>query len=144
MAHLDIELPGRFLFATRIPIRIDDLNYGGHLGNDAVLALAQEARAQFLGAHGFTELDVEGTGLLMVEAALLYRAEGRYGMVLRIDIGAGQLRTRGCDLLYRLSDEATGKEIARVRTGLVFQDRASRRLVRIPPGLQAVLSAGAP
>jgi len=80
----------------------------------------------------------------MVEAAVLYRAEGRYGMVLRIEIGAGEPRTRGLDLVYRLTDEATGDEIARVRTGLVFRDRATRRLVRIPPGLAAVLSEGAP
>jgi acyl-CoA thioester hydrolase len=141
MARLDIELPGRFLFVTRIPIRIGDINYGGHLGNDAVLSLVHEARVRLLAAQGWTELDIEGAGILMVDAAIRYMAEGRYGMVLRVEMGAGDVRTRSCDLVSRLTDEATGEEIARVRTGIVFQDRSTRRLVRMPERLRLLLEA---
>ena len=50
MARVEIELPEQFPFATEIPIRISDINYGNHLGNDAVLSLAQEARVRGSGA----------------------------------------------------------------------------------------------
>jgi acyl-CoA thioester hydrolase len=141
VARPDIDLPERFVFETRIPVRIDDINYGGHLGNDSVLSLAQEARVRFLGVHGWTELDIEGIGILMVDASVLYKGEGKYGMTLRIEVGAGEVRTRGCDLVYRLTVEGTGEEIARVKTGLVFQDRSTRRLVRMPERLRDVLGA---
>jgi acyl-CoA thioester hydrolase len=144
MARPDIDLPERFVFVTRVPVRIDDINYGGHLGNESVLSLAQEARVRFFGAHGWTELDIEGIGILMVDASVLYKAEGQYGMTLRIEVGAGEVRTRGCDLVYRLTEEATGEEIARVKTGLVFQDRSTRRLVRMPQKLRDVLGVVPP
>ncbi len=141
MARVEIELPERFLFTTDIPIRIGDVNYGGHLGNDAVLSIAQEARVRFLRARGLAdELDVGGgAGLVTVDAAVVYRAEGRYGMVLRVDLAAADVRSRGFDLLYRMSDAATGEEIARAKTGLACLDYATRRLVRTPDALRRVL-----
>jgi hypothetical protein len=39
MARVKIDLPDKFIFKTEIPIRINDINYGGHLGNDAVLSI---------------------------------------------------------------------------------------------------------
>jgi acyl-CoA thioesterase FadM len=139
MPRVQVDLPERFLFATEIPIRIDDINYGGHLGNEAVLSIAQEARLRFLRSHGWTELDIEGVGILMVDAAVVYLAEGKHGMMLRVELGAADVRTRGCDLLYRLADAATGREIARVKTGLVFQDPTTRKLVTMPAALRAKL-----
>ena len=59
-------------YETEIPIRISDVNYGGHLGNDAVLSLAHEARVRFLALRGFSEKDVEGVGIMMVDAAVVY------------------------------------------------------------------------
>ncbi|HZZ85158.1 MAG TPA: thioesterase family protein [Anaeromyxobacteraceae bacterium] len=140
MARVEIELPDQFQFRTEIPIRIGDINYGGHLGNDAVLSIAQEARVRFLRSHGWTELDVQGVGLAMVDAAVVYRAEGLYGMVLGVELAPADVRTRGFDLLYRLSDLAGGGEIARVKTGLVFFDYAARRIVRMPEAFRQVVA----
>jgi 4-hydroxybenzoyl-CoA thioesterase len=132
MARVEIELPETFPFATELPIRVDDLNYGNHLGNDSVLTLAQEARVRLLARHGWSELDVAGAGLIQVDAAVVYRAEGKYGMVLRIEVAVADVKTRGCDFLFRLADAATGKEIARVKTGVVFYDYAARKVVHAP------------
>lgn len=123
-------------------MRIGDVNYGGHLGNDAVLSLVHEARVRFLARHGFTELDVAGPGLIMVDAAVVYRAEGVWGMTLRVEVAVADLRTRGCDLLYRLTDAATGTEIARAKTGIVFFDYAARRVVHVPEAFRAACGGG--
>jgi 4-hydroxybenzoyl-CoA thioesterase len=139
MARVEIELPERFLFTTQIPIRIGDINYGGHLGNDAVLAIAQEARMRFLRGHGWTELDLGGVGLILADAAVVYRAEGLYGMVLDVKVAAADLRSRGCDLLYQLADAATGQEIARVKTGLLFFDYATRKVVAMPEAFRRAI-----
>jgi acyl-CoA thioesterase FadM len=109
------------------------VNYGGHLGNDAVLSIAHEARVRFLAAHGFGELDVEGAGIIMVDAAVVYRAEGKHGMTLRVQVAPADVRTRGLDLVYLMSDAATGEEIARAKTGIMFFDYRARKLVAMPP-----------
>jgi len=141
MARVEIELPASFLFETEIPIRISDVNYGGHLGNDAVLSIAQEARVRFLAAHGFSELDVEGVGIIMVDAAVVYRAEGRHGVTLRVRLAAADVRSRGLDLVYAMTDAATGEEIARVKTGIVFFDYGARKVVAMPARFREMLGA---
>jgi acyl-CoA thioester hydrolase len=140
MARVEIDLPDRFLFRTEIPLRIGDINYGGHLGNDAVLSIVHEARVRFLAGHGWSELDVEhGVGMILADAALVYRAEGLYGMTLAVELAAADVRTRGCDLLYRLTDAATGREIARAKTGVLFFDYAARKLATMPKAFRAVV-----
>ena len=139
MGRVEIELPDRVLFSAEVPIRVRDINYGGHLGNDSVLSIAQEARARFLAAHGLSELDVGGPGIALVDAVVMYRAEGKYGMVLRVDIGAADVRTRECDLFYRMTDVATGAEVALVKTGVVCVDYAVRKIVRLPQAFRRLL-----
>ena len=58
MTRIKIELPETYLFSTEIPVRITDLNYGNHLGNDAILSLLHEARVRFLAYYGWTESSV--------------------------------------------------------------------------------------
>jgi 4-hydroxybenzoyl-CoA thioesterase len=140
MARVEIELPERFLYRTEIPVRIDDINYGGHLGNDAVLSIVHEARVRFFTSHGFTELELEhGVGIILADAALVYRAEGLHGMTLAVEVAAADVRTRTCDLLYRLTDTATGREIARAKTGLLFFDYGARKLTSMPKAFRAAL-----
>ncbi|MGB8931445.1 MAG: thioesterase family protein [Anaeromyxobacteraceae bacterium] len=132
MARVEIQLPDTFPYSTEIPVRITDLNYGGHVGNDAILSIVHEARVRFLGSHGWTELDVAGAGIIMADAAIVYRAEGFHGMVLKVEVAVAELRSRACDLLHRITDVATGAEIARVKTGIVFFDYATKRVVSMP------------
>jgi acyl-CoA thioester hydrolase len=139
MARVEIELPGSFLFETEIPIRISDVNYGGHLGNDAVLSIAHEARIRFLAAHGWGELDIEGVGMMMADAAVVYRAEGKHGMTLRVRVAAADVRSRSLDLVYLMTDATTGEEIARVKTGIVLFDYRARKVVTMPARFRATL-----
>jgi acyl-CoA thioester hydrolase len=140
MGRVAIDFPERILFTTELPVRVTDLNYGGHLGNDAVLAFAQEARARFLASHGLSELDVGGIGTAMIDAAVVYGAEGRFGMVLRVEVAASAVRSREFELAFRMTDAASGREVARATTGLVCFDYIARKIVRLPEGLKRALT----
>ena len=48
MARIKLTLPENFNFSTNIEVRITDINYGGHLGNDSVLEIIHEARIRML------------------------------------------------------------------------------------------------
>lgn len=145
MPRIELTFPDAALFTTEIPIRVDDLNYAGHLGNDVVLAFAQEARMRWLASHGFrSELEIGGAGLIMADAAVVYRAEGHHGMVLRVELALADPRTRGFDLLYRMSDAGSGREVALARTGMLWFDYAARRVVRTPEAFRKVAGVAAP
>jgi len=132
MARVKLDLPDRFEFSTEIQVRIGDINYGGHLGNDTVLSLIHEARVRFLQKYGFTEANIDGVGLIMTDAVIVYKSEGFYGDTLTIDVTVGDFSRSGCDFFYRFTNKLTRKEVARAKTGIVFFDYKTRKVVSIP------------
>jgi acyl-CoA thioesterase FadM len=72
MERIKLNLPENFNFSTIIPIRISDVNYGGHVGNDSFLSLLHEARLRFLHQFGYSEMSVEGVGLIMSDVGIEY------------------------------------------------------------------------
>jgi len=143
MARVKLEMPERFAFSTELPVRITDINYGRHLGNDAVLAFAHEARVRFLNAHGFSEADVDGVGMIMLDAVVMYKSQAFHGETLTVEVAAADLGPCGCDFLYRLSDKAGGREIARVKTGLAFFDYAKNRIAKMPDRFRTEMGGAA-
>lgn len=120
------------VFTTRIEVRVADLNYGGHLGNDRVLAFFHEGRVRWLQALGLSELDVGGVGIIQTEAHLVFRRQAFLGDLLRLSVEPKQLRSRGFTLQYHLHRE--GDEIARGSTVLLFFDYKNQQTAKAPAG----------
>jgi acyl-CoA thioester hydrolase len=132
MPRLRIDLPATFHFRTELSIRIDDINYGGHMGNDAVLSLFHEARVRMLRAEGWSELDIDGAGFMMSDATILYKAEALQGDRVSIEIAVTDFSNAGCDFTYRMTNIDSGRELARARTGVVFYDYIRRKIAPVP------------
>ena len=84
-------MPEKLLCSCQFPVRITDINYGNHLGNDAVVRLLQETRMQWLTGLGFTELEIGGAGLIMADLAVEFKKEAFYGDILRADLYVGDI-----------------------------------------------------
>jgi acyl-CoA thioester hydrolase len=132
MARVKLQLPTNFPFRTEIPIRISDINYGGHLGNDAVLSIVHEARIQFLRNFGYSEIDIEGIGIMMTDAIIVYSSEGFYGDVLKVEVGTTDFQLTNCDVVFRLTNMTTNKEVARVKTCIAFFNKQTRKISAVP------------
>lgn len=132
MARIDIQLPERFVFSTEIPLYIGHMNYGGHLDNALLLTIVSEARVRFFKSLGYAELDVEGAGIIVADAAVQYRSEAFHGETMVVAMTPQDFNKYGCDLVYRMSDLASGREVARGKTGIVFFDYAARKLTTVP------------
>lgn len=133
MARIKLQLPQTFSFSTQIPIRITDVNYGGHVGNDTVLSLVHEARAQFLKSKGYTELDVEGAGLIMSDVAIEFKGEIFYGDVITAHVAAGEFTGVGFELFYKLLKGAV--PVVHAKTGMVCYDYERKKAVPVPTGV---------
>ncbi|GAB2773242.1 acyl-CoA thioesterase FadM [Hymenobacter luteus] len=132
MARVKVQLPETYLLAVEIPVRITDLNYGAHLGNDALLSILHEARVQFLRHLGQAEYDpATGLGHIMADVAIEYKGEGFYGDVLHIQMAATDLGKYGFDLVYWVKNQA-GREIARAKTGMLGFNYTTRQLLPLP------------
>lgn len=137
MARIQIDLPETFRFSTALPLYVSHINYGGHLDNALLLTLVSEARAQFFKALGYTELNVDGVGIVVADAALQYKSEAFHGEVMVVEMAAADFSKYGCDLLWRMSDQASGREVARGKTGIVFLDYSTRKIALVPEGFRA-------
>ena len=132
MARIKIDMPDNYIYSTEMPVRISDINYGGHLSNDAILAIIHEARVRFLSHYHYGELDIEGLGLILTDSAIVYKAEGFHGDQLQIDIALNDLTMYGCDIYYLISNKKTAIEIAHAKTGVVFFDYKERQIRAVP------------
>jgi YbgC/YbaW family acyl-CoA thioester hydrolase len=132
MSRTKVDLPKDFSFQTIIPIRITDVNYGGHVGNDTVLTLLHEARMQFLKHHGFSEMDFGGAGLIMSDVIIEFKKEIFYGEGIKIFVSASNFNKIGFDVLYLVVKSQQEIVVAKAKTGMVCYDYKLRKIVSIP------------
>jgi len=137
MARIEIQLPEKFIFQTEIVVRVSDLNYGNHVGNDSILTLMQEARTLFYRSMGFeSEVKLEGSiGQIVGDAAIVYKAESFLGDTLQVEIAVGDISKYGFDLFYRITNKTSRKEAAQGKTGIVCFDYSKRKIASIPERL---------
>ena len=141
MPRIQIDLPESFPFRTEVPLLLSHINYGGHLDNALLLTLVSEARVRFFRSLGYQELDVEGVGIVVADAALQYKSEAFHGETMVIEMAAWEFSKYGCDLPWRMSDLATGREVARGKSGILFFDYTARKVALVPPAFMAQVTA---
>lgn len=134
MSRVKIDVRKPFSFSTTIPVRITDINYGGHLGNDSVFAILHEARMQFMKSFGYEELSLEGVSLIMADTAVEFKNEAFYGDVITAFVVADEFTSASFNLYYKLSLNDIGKEklIALAKTRMVTFDYDDRKVVPLP------------
>jgi YbgC/YbaW family acyl-CoA thioester hydrolase len=132
VSRIKLNLPDEFCFSTEIPIRIDDLNYGAHLGHDSILPFAHEARVRYLAHLGYDEKDIEGLSYIMADAAIVFKAQAFYGQTLVIEIAVQDFTKNSCDFIYRITDRETSNPVALVKTGMVFYDYRKDKIAKLP------------
>jgi acyl-CoA thioesterase FadM len=135
MARIKIDLPAKFSFSTNIPIRITDINFGGHVGNDTILSIIHEARAKFFTHCGYTELDFGGVGTIMSDVAIEYKDQIYYGDEILASVAVGEITKVAFDLFYKLEKITANRKqatVALAKTWMVCYDYDLKKVVAIP------------
>lgn len=143
MARVKIELPPRFAFSCKITVRITDLNYGGHVGNDTVLSIIHEARMQFLRYFGYTEMNLAGVSMIMADVAIEFKSELFYGDTVTAHVTISELSKIGFDIVYKLEKEENDsvKTVALAKTGMICFDYDRKKIVTVPEQVKQKLTA---
>jgi len=141
MARLKISLPEKLLSTFQIPIRITDINYGNHVGNNSIVEIIHEARVQFLKQNNFTELNVGGPGLIMSELLAEFKNESFYDDPLKVEVFAGEITPTSFELFYSLIVERNGNSliIANAKTTMVCFDYQHKKVASVPIKLKEIL-----
>ncbi|MBS1574348.1 MAG: thioesterase family protein [Bacteroidetes bacterium] len=134
MPRIKIDLPGNFIFSTDIPVRITDINYGGHVGNDTILSILHEARMQFFNRYGYSELNCGGVGLIMSDAAIEFKNELFYGDTIIASVAATGFSKVTFEIYYKLEKQTGDKKslIVIAKTGMVCFDYTTKKIAPVP------------
>ena len=150
MARTKLTMPASSIHQVKRMVRITDINYGNHLGNDSLVSILHDARVDWLHHHGLSELNVvnstpsEGpssTGLIMSELVVNYLNESFYGDELIITIAVGDCTGAGFELLYKVDAFRNSQTIpvALAKTAMVCFDYQKRKVSSIPTMLLELL-----
>ncbi|MEC8442959.1 MAG: thioesterase family protein [Pseudomonadota bacterium] len=133
VARVTLDLPDVFDFSTHLTVRVSDINYGNHLGNDRMVSLLHEARLRYLHEHSFSEFNIGGVGLMVTDIVVSFVAESFVGDKLTFKVGVTDFNKYGCDFVYMVLNESQDRVVAKAKTGIVFFDYDERRITRVPP-----------
>ncbi len=140
MARIELEVGDTFIFKTEIPVRISDINYGHHVGNDSFISLIHEAKIRFFNSLGYTETDIEGKALVISDLAATYKSQSFYGDILCFEINVSDFNKYGCDILYHCTNAKTGALVMNAKTGIVFFDYHKNKVVSVPEQFRSKVS----
>ena len=132
MARLKLVPLDNYRFQYRTAVKVRDVNYGGHLGNDAVVSLLHEARMDFFKSLGCTELDLgDGeTGIIVNELQVSYRAEGHLLDEIVIHSEVTKVKTTSFRICHRITRGEETLVLAEI--GVVAFSYKQRRIVELP------------
>ena len=141
MARIIVNLPEKFIFSTDIPVRISDNNQAGHVSWDSMFGILNEAYVQFWNNLNLPEKEGEKISRITVDAGINYKKQAYHGQTLKVEIGVAEMSSKGFDLVFKVTDAASGAEIARAKEGVLCYDYHAQKVVTIPDELREKLSA---
>lgn len=119
------------MFETKYKVTIGDLNYGGHMGNDRALIVFQQARIDWLESMGYSETNIEGYGIIQLEANIKYVKEIFLNEVLTCKITEVKMKRASFTLFYEIFNE--NMELAlKGSTKIAMFDYTNKKIVPNP------------
>ena len=139
MPRVKLQLQPTYEFHYEVTLQVRDINYGGHLGNDALVGLLHEARINLLHGLGLSEMNLgDGqTGIIMADLVVNFLEEGFMLDRLAIDSHIGEMTQRSFRIFYRITKG--DKILALAETGIVAFDYAQRKIVPVPAPFRQTL-----
>lgn len=130
MARLKLEFPeGQYCYSSQLTVRVTEINGANHVSNDALISMVSEVRARFLFEFGVRETDRDGTGIIITDLATTYRTEAHVRDQLLFEVGVMDFNRYGGDITFRISRPSDLAVIAMVKSGFVFFDYQTSRVV---------------
>lgn len=119
------------MFSFKYSIKNEDINYGGHVGNERALLFFQFARIEFFKSLSLDELNIgDGIGIIQKNAYVEYNKQLFLGDEISINITDIELSKSSFNISYEIYKEDT--KVINGSTLLVCFDYSNQKIKRIP------------
>lgn len=141
MPRVTLQEQPNYKFQFKTIIQAEDLNYAGHLGNDALVRLVQDARKELFVKLGYKELDLgDGkTGIIIGDLVVNFKSEGFESDEIKIESQIGEVTDKSLRIFHKVLKEKDENVLALVETGLVAFNYDTRTVAIFPDGFKKVL-----
>ena len=123
------------IFETTIPVLVNHLNYGNHLGYDSILSILQEARIRWLKSidKNASEINIQDNiGWLVKKVELDILSEAFHGDLLRVSLFVDEYKKSHFTLQYDVENIDKKNKLCQSKTQQVCYDFESEKISRIP------------
>ena len=118
---------------SRYQVRIGDINYGGHMGNDKALQVFHDARINFLKELGHTELNLGNSiAVIIVEANIKYKREVFLHDKLETEVWVSNINGLKWTISYTTKREKDNIEVFTGSTLMLCYDYNRKKVAKIP------------
>lgn len=141
MTQIKIELPNSFNYSIEYNIRLTEVNVGGHLGNDSLIGLMNDAYMKYLETKGFKYSIIDNYSLINTNLVINYLSEVFFDHNILIELCADNYTDAGFDFIYRITNKNTNKIAAVAKAYMLVYDYINKKKVKIPEKLLNVLKS---
>lgn len=130
------------IFDINLPVLVTHLNYGNHLGYDALLTLMQDARIFWLKQYNMSEGSLQGNIGFVVKFVIAdYKSEAFHGDYLQIALYPSSIKRSSFVLNYKVINCNTHKLLALAQTKQVFFNYDTRKSAKGPEKFLSLVRA---
>ena len=142
MARVKINIPKQILATIIIPIRITDINYGNHVGNDSFVRIIHEARVIWLSMYNYTELNIGDAGLIMSDLEIEFKKESFYSDIIEVQLSTGEVSNIGFELYYQIFTTRKNEKLLllNAKTGMICYDYTHKKVAYLPVDFKKILT----
>ena len=141
MDRVRLEFPeAAIVHRQSLTVRVTDMNYGRHLGHDALVSLLHESRIQALASLGLTEWDLGGYQSVVADLAVQYQSEARWPDALVVETAIPAPRGKALTVFQRVCHAEGGRPVATARLNLLLVDPETGRPVAVPDAVKSAIA----
>lgn len=120
-------------------VRVSDLNYANHVGYQNYFSFFQEARIAYLKQFDYSEMDIEGHGMIIGEANCRYKRELFLNDPIQVECAVTELLSKGFVMAYRITK--ANAICAEGYTKNFCYDYQAKRVIRPPAAFVRAVGA---
>ncbi|EHJ92400.1 acyl-CoA thioesterase [Vreelandella boliviensis] len=141
MERVKLDFPAEAVIHRHpLTVRVTDMNYGRHLGHDALVSLLHEARIQAFAALDLPEWDMHGYPSVVADIAVQYQSEARWPDALMIATAVPEPQGKALTIYQRIYQTESQQVVATARVNQLLIDLATGRPVEVPEQVKQALS----
>lgn len=141
MERVKLDFPAEAVIHRHpLTVRVTDMNYGRHLGHDAIVSLLHEARVQAFAALNLPEWDMCGYPSLVADLAIQYLSEARWPDALVIETAVPAPQGKALTIYQRIRQSESQKIVATARVNQLLIDLNTGAPVDVPADVKHALS----